>query len=363
MRLLIIEDEQALHNALRKGFEKSGYAVDTAMDGEAALECFYSASYDVIILDLNLPKMDGLEVLEEIRKEDRTTNVLVLSARSEVEDKITGLDLGANDYLAKPFSFKELHARVRALALNLLEKGARVAAVDLNEEGLKDLQKAARGYGERFYMHVMDLTDKTALNMLPKIVENNLGTADGIINVAGIIQPFLKVSELDDETIKKVMDINFYGTLNMIQAFLPGLKKRPRAHIVNISSMGGFLPVPGQTVYGASKAAVKLLTEGLYSELKDTNVSVTVAFPGAVGTDIAKNSGVDVPPQEGTKQHKTLSPYKAAETIIEAMEKNKFRVLVGSDAKVMDFLYRAMPKRATNMIAKKMASLLEKQHA
>ncbi len=116
MRLLIIEDEQALHNALRKGFEKSGYAVDTAMDGEAALECFYSASYDVIILDLNLPKMDGLEVLEEIRKEDRTTNVLVLSARSEVEDKITGLDLGANDYLAKPFSFKELHARVRALS-------------------------------------------------------------------------------------------------------------------------------------------------------------------------------------------------------------------------------------------------------
>lgn len=115
MRLLIIEDESSLLHALKKGFEKSGYAVDIAADGEAALEAYYSAEYDVIILDLNLPKIDGLNVLKAIREENTAINVLILSARSTVEDKITGLDLGANDYLEKPFSFNELYARVRAL--------------------------------------------------------------------------------------------------------------------------------------------------------------------------------------------------------------------------------------------------------
>src|SRR5690606_20781092 len=84
-------------------------------DGEEALERYYSSFYDVIVLDLNLPKLDGIEVLKEIRKEDPETRIIILSARSEVEDKVLGLDLGANDYLAKPFHFRELEARVRAL--------------------------------------------------------------------------------------------------------------------------------------------------------------------------------------------------------------------------------------------------------
>lgn len=115
MRLLIVEDEKSLLKALKKGFEKSGYAVDSALDGEEALERFFSAYYDGIVLDLNLPKMDGLDVLREIRKEDADIAVLILSARSEVEDRIKGLDEGANDYLGKPFSFMELKARMRAL--------------------------------------------------------------------------------------------------------------------------------------------------------------------------------------------------------------------------------------------------------
>jgi len=115
MKLLIIEDEQSLRDALCKGFEKLGYAVDTAGDGEAALSYYYGGLYDAIVLDLNLPKMDGLEVLKAIRDENEEAKVLILSARSEVENKITGLDCGANDYLEKPFHFKELHARIRAL--------------------------------------------------------------------------------------------------------------------------------------------------------------------------------------------------------------------------------------------------------
>jgi short-subunit dehydrogenase len=136
--------------------------------------------------------------------------------------------------------------------------------------------------------------------------------------------------------------------------------ERPDAHIVNISSMGGFLPVPGQTVYGASKAAVKLFTEGLHSELLETSVRITVVFPGAVQTNITQNSGLEIPAQSSndSQKFKMLSPDVAAQKIISAMEQNKYRVCVGSDSKMMDLLVRIAPEFAAGFIAKKMASLL-----
>ena len=115
MKLLIIEDEKPLQTALLKGFQKLEYIVDTASDGEAALELFFSNTYSLVVLDLNLPKLDGMDVLREIRMENKDLPVLILSARSELADKIAGFDEGANDYLAKPFHFSELEARVRAL--------------------------------------------------------------------------------------------------------------------------------------------------------------------------------------------------------------------------------------------------------
>jgi len=115
MKLLIIEDNQSLQKVLVKGFKKFGYTVDVAVDGEEALDLFFDNIYALVMLDLNLPKLDGIEVLREIRLVNQETPVLILSARSEVEEKIIGLDLGANDYLAKPFHFTELEARVRAL--------------------------------------------------------------------------------------------------------------------------------------------------------------------------------------------------------------------------------------------------------
>jgi len=91
MKLLVVEDDQSLQSALRKGFVKLGYAVDTASDGEEAIELFYAAFYDLIVLDLNLPKVVGIDVLKEIRKESLEIKIIILSARSEVEDKIVGL--------------------------------------------------------------------------------------------------------------------------------------------------------------------------------------------------------------------------------------------------------------------------------
>ena len=115
MKLLIIEDEIDMINALAKGFRKKGYIIDTATDGKEGLELYYINEYDVIILDLNLPSMDGLDILCAIRKNDKRQRVLILSARSAVEHRIEGLDLGANDYLSKPFDFGELEARIRSL--------------------------------------------------------------------------------------------------------------------------------------------------------------------------------------------------------------------------------------------------------
>ena len=115
MRLLVVEDEKALCESIAKGLRIDGYEVDMVFDGEEAMDIISAESYDLIILDLNLPGMDGLEILKNMRASDNETNVLILSARGGLNDKIEGLDSGANDYLCKPFHFEELEARVRSL--------------------------------------------------------------------------------------------------------------------------------------------------------------------------------------------------------------------------------------------------------
>jgi short-subunit dehydrogenase len=250
----------------------------------------------------------------------------------------------------------------RELVLALLEKGARIAAVDMREATLKETVQLAGQKADRISIHVLDITDKAAVEALPKDVIANHGNVDGIINNAGIIQPFVRVNDLDYETINRVMNVNFYGALYMIKTFLPLLLKRPEAHIVNTSSMGGFLPVPGQSVYGASKAAIKLLTEGLYAELADTNVRVSAVFPGAIQTNITVNSGVKGPElpanSKQSKNFKMLPAKDAAARIIRGIEKNKPLIYVGQDSKLMNMLYRLNPTFATNFIAKQMKSLL-----
>ena len=245
----------------------------------------------------------------------------------------------------------------REVVLNLLAKNAIVVAVDLDKKALQETKKLAGDAQKRMSIHALNITDQAGVEALPEIVIKQHGHVDGLINVAGIIQPFIPVSELDYAKVRQVMDVNFYGTLYMIKTFLPHFLLRPEAHITNISSMGGFVPVPGQSIYGASKAAVKLMTEGLHSELKDTNVGVTIVFPGGVQTEIMKNSGAErtrTDDAAANSKIKLLTAQEAAEIIVQGTIKKKYRVLAGKDAKMLDFLSRLSPKKAASIIAEKL---------
>ena len=115
MHILIIEDEEQLCRSIAEGLRMDGYETDTCLDGDEGLELCTTENYDLILLDLNLPGIDGLDILRQFRETNSSTPVLILSARGQIEDKVEGLDLGANDYLTKPFHFEELEARIRSL--------------------------------------------------------------------------------------------------------------------------------------------------------------------------------------------------------------------------------------------------------
>ncbi len=139
MRLLVIEDEPDIASALEKGLRQVGYAVDIALDGERGSELALVNDYDLLILDLNLPGVDGLEVCHRVRAECPSLLILMLTARSRPDERVAGLDLGADDYLVKPFHFAELTARVRAL----LRRDLRVRVPLLQYKDVK-LDPAAR---------------------------------------------------------------------------------------------------------------------------------------------------------------------------------------------------------------------------
>lgn len=161
MRLLIIEDYKPLQQSLTKGLCEAGFAVDTTRDGKEGLWYAMSNEYDVIILDLMLPGMDGLEILKKIRTQGRKSHVLILTAKDTVQDRVTGLNLGADDYLVKPFAFKELLARVHALLRRgYRQKNPRIKVKDLQIDlsrqrvwrGKEEIQLTPREYALLEYL-------------------------------------------------------------------------------------------------------------------------------------------------------------------------------------------------------------------
>src|SRR5215467_7897478 len=131
MRILVVEDEKKVASFIKKGLQQEGYAVDVAYDGQDALQGATAFDYDLVILDLMLPKRAGLDVLREIRLKKSSLPVLVLTAKGAVEEKVAGLDAGADDYLIKPFAFAELSARIRALLRRGTQENPRLRVSDL----------------------------------------------------------------------------------------------------------------------------------------------------------------------------------------------------------------------------------------
>ena len=190
MRLLVIEDNKMLAQSLRRGFQEEGFAVDVATDGEEGLWYAKSNPCDVIVLDLTLPKIDGLELLRQIRKRGIASHVICLTARGATEDKVRALNLGADDYLAKPFAFEELLARVRSLCRRAYQRKdpvIRVADLEINtasrtvRRGGTVIQLSTREYalleflafhaGEvvtrtMIWDHLYDFADETTSNVV-----------------------------------------------------------------------------------------------------------------------------------------------------------------------------------------------------
>jgi two-component system, OmpR family, response regulator len=116
MRILVVEDEHKIGSSIKRGLEQEGYAVDLAFDGEEGFDMAISESYSIIVLDLMLPKMDGMTICKKLRADGNHTPILILTAKGEIGDKVEGLNAGADDYLVKPFAFAELVARIKALS-------------------------------------------------------------------------------------------------------------------------------------------------------------------------------------------------------------------------------------------------------
>ena len=246
----------------------------------------------------------------------------------------------------------------RQLAIQLSGHGAIVAGVDYDPNSLAETREMVLAMGGPMSKHVVDVSSREQVFALPEAVLAEHGHVHVIINNAGVIHAHSSIDELPIEQVERVFNINWWGTYFLIKAFLPFLKEAEEAGIVNVSSMGGYMPFPGQVGYGASKAAVKLLTEGLRVELKnDTGIKVCVVYPGAVSTGITENSP-DVPEafkelareREAEKQV-GVSADKAAGKIIRGLERGQTRILVGVDSWFLDKLYRLMPEATASLMA------------
>ena len=192
MKLLVIEDSERLRRSLGHGLRQAGFAVDLTGDGREGLAFAEVNDYDVIILDLMLPGMDGLAVLRTLRRKERKTHVLILSARDQVQDRILGLELGADDYLVKPFAFEELCARVRALIRRRYETKnpwIRVGGVEIDtaqQKVLRDGEPVALTPTEYALLELLALRRGrvvTREQILAQIYESETDVASNVVEV------------------------------------------------------------------------------------------------------------------------------------------------------------------------------------
>lgn len=204
MKILVVEDSRKLQKSLRAGLRRLGYAVDVASDGDEGIAYASSCSYDVVVLDLMLPKKPGLEVLREIRRLPQSPEVLILSARDQTRDRIAGLQQGADDYLVKPFSFDELHARIQALVRRRFnQKSPLITVGEIQVD--TSLHIAYRG------------ADCLALTPTEMSILEYLA-----LNRGRVIS--------SERLIDQIYDADSYASRNAIEAHISSLRKKIRQH-------------------------------------------------------------------------------------------------------------------------------------
>ena len=198
MRILLVEDERELSNALVAILTRSNYSVDPVYDGEDALYYLETENYDAVILDIMIPKMDGIEVLKTIRKEGNKIPVIMLTAKSEIDDRVVGLDSGADDYLTKPFASKELLARLRALTRRgeqLTENIVKVGNISLNRSSFELFSDSGsfRLANKEYQMIEMLMVNQNQLIPTEKFMERIWGyDSEAEINVVWVHISFLR---------------------------------------------------------------------------------------------------------------------------------------------------------------------------
>ena len=199
-RILVVEDEAKIANFLKRGLAEEGYEVDLAQDGREGLEAALAEAYDLVVLDIGLPEMDGMEVCRNLRAKGRQTPIIFLTARDSVHDKVLGLDLGADDYLTKPFAFEEFLARVRSLLRKAQQKAdTRLRIADLVID--TKTRKVERG-GRPIELSTKEFA------LLQYLMENR-----------GAVLSRLDISD-------KVWDIHFDTTTNVIDVHINRLRKK-----------------------------------------------------------------------------------------------------------------------------------------
>lgn len=218
MRILVIEDEEDLLEAISDGLKIDGYAVDTSEDGEEGLELALVNSYDLMIIDLNLPSMDGIDILKEVRKNNKLVKVLILTARSSIEDRVKGLDLGANDYLVKPFHFEELEARIRCLLrMKFIQEGneieygnlkidRKLRQASIDNEFLK-LTKKEFAILEYLLVNIDKVVSQEEL--IEHVWDNSVDIFSNSVRVhINSLRKKLKLA-LDDDVIKNIVSVGY----------------------------------------------------------------------------------------------------------------------------------------------------------
>lgn len=234
----------------------------------------------------------------------------------------------------------------RALCRGLAQRGLDIALVDINEDGAQETRKEVEAIGRRAAVFRVDVADRAAMMALPDRVSDHFDRIDVLCNNAGVaVQATIEEHDLDD--FEWLMGINLFGVLYGCKAFLPLLRRQPEAHIVNLSSMFGFIGLPTQGAYCASKAAVRSLSETLYSELRGTGIGVTSVHPGGIDTDIVKSARMA--DEEGRASSVEAfarfgsSPESAAKKIVRAIERNQLRLRIRPESFVTDWAKRLSP--------------------